>query len=115
MTDVYTELLQENSELETKVLRLEQENKELKEEIDDLLEKKPDCNDEFGCQELIELKQENRELKLKLETIKKHCEEKLELCNNCHTLDCDNCIYGKYRGYEEILDILNEQQSSNIR
>ena len=30
MTDVYTELLQENSELETKVLRLEQENKAYK-------------------------------------------------------------------------------------
>ena len=56
-----------------------------------------------------------QELEQKLEKIKNHCEEKLELCNNCHTLDCDNCIYDKYRGYEEILDILNEQQSSNIR
>lgn len=33
MTDVYTELLQENSELKTKVFRLEQENRELKDEI----------------------------------------------------------------------------------
>ena len=30
MTEVYTELLEENSELEAKILRLEQENKELK-------------------------------------------------------------------------------------
>ena len=73
--------------------------------------------------EVLKLAKENadsneyclQELELKLETIKKHCEEKLELCNNCHTLDCDNCIYGRYRGYEEILDILNEQQSSNLR
>lgn len=36
MTDVYTELLQENSELKTKIFRLEQENKELKEAYDEI-------------------------------------------------------------------------------
>jgi hypothetical protein len=63
------------------------------------------------------LKQYNEVLKVAkyIEVIKKHCEEKLQYCEECHTLDCDNCIYDRYRGYEEILDILNEQQSSNIR
>ena len=40
MTEVYTELLQENSELKTKIFRLEQENKELKEKIIELSEEK---------------------------------------------------------------------------
>lgn len=45
MTDVYTELLQENSELEAKILRLEQENKVLRKTKSKLLADLHEAND----------------------------------------------------------------------
>lgn len=43
-----------------------------------------------------------------LEAIKKYCEDALKYCDNCTTLDCDNCIHGDYqKAYSDILNFLN--------
>ena len=117
MTDVYTELLQENSELETKVLRLEQENKELSKLIrgtKDYAEVCSVCKDEVTiypnisgrtdytqneveCRALAQiitrknnLEQENKQMKSALEKIREICKCSKEMnCEECP--QCDDC------------------------
>lgn len=91
MTEVYTELLQENSELEAKIFRLEQENNTIcynlhlaEKERDDLKKQNKILEIQIDqCNEYIdELKQENKELK----------EAYNEISNNSEILHENHCL-----------------------
>lgn len=74
MTDVYTELLQENSELKAKILRLEQENKILKSNtnvLNDYITKNEQLKTNIDHLVKINesLKQENKDLKKQIEIL----------------------------------------------
>ena len=51
MTEIYTELLQENSELEAKILRLEKENKQMKSALEEIRNIAEELCEQKNCEE----------------------------------------------------------------
>lgn len=90
MTDVYTELLQENSELKTKVFRLEQENKELKEKFNFM-----ETANDIKKLDIDSLRDTNYKLRSALEEIKHILEIHKDELEECLHNDIDGMIQNK--------------------